>query len=70
MLKKTPARFVEIYSQKTEGSTKILLDMVTGVNYLFHQNGYSGGLTVLRNPDGSPVVTPPQQLFPDLYKQG
>ena len=69
MFKKKSTRFVEIYSQRTEGATKILLDMVTGVNYLYHQNGYSGGLTVLRNPDGSPVVTPPEMLFPDLYKK-
>ncbi len=69
-MRKQPPRFVEIYSQRTEGTTKILLDMATGVNYLYHQEGYSGGLTVMRNPDGSPVVTPPQQLFPNLYQQG
>ncbi len=69
MFKRKQPRFIEIYSQKTEGTTKILVDMMTGVNYVFHQNGYSGGLTVLRNPDGSPVVTPPQMLFPDQYSQ-
>ncbi|MBQ5334934.1 MAG: xylan 1,4-beta-xylosidase [Oscillospiraceae bacterium] len=47
---------------------KILLDMVTGVNYLYCRDGYSGGLTVMRNPDGSPIVTPPQMLFPNQTK--
>lgn len=36
----------------------IYVDRKTGVNYLFTQNGYAGGLTVLVNPDGSPIVTP------------
>lgn len=41
---KAPARFIEVYSQKVAGKTKILVDMVTGVNYLFHyeSDGYGG----------------------------
>lgn len=34
---------------------KILLDTVTGVQYLFVQNGYGGGLTVLVDKDGKPL---------------
>lgn len=69
MFKKKQTRFAVIYSQRLDGSTmKILLDMVTGVNYLFTKDGNAGGLTVMRNPDGSPVVTPPQMLFPDQYR--
>ena len=39
-------------------STTVLVDKETGVNYLFAANGYAGGLTVLLNRDGTPVVTP------------
>ena len=35
-----------------------MVDKRTGVNYLFVQSGYAGGLTVLLNRDGTPVVTP------------
>lgn len=36
----------------------IFVDKQTGVNYLFVQSGYAGGLTVLLNRDGTPIVTP------------
>jgi len=35
----------------------ILVDKETGVNYLFVQSGYGGGLTVLLDADGKPVIT-------------
>lgn len=38
-------------------STTVIVDKETGVNYLFVQSGYSGGLTPLLNRDGTPVVT-------------
>ena len=50
-------RFVKAYSQGM-GTTEIWIDRETGVNYLFHQSGYAGGLTVLLGKDGKPVVTP------------
>lgn len=53
-------RFEVVYSC-THGmmvSTQILVDKETGVNYMFHQSGYGGGLTVLLDEDGKPVVTP------------
>ena len=43
----------------------IYVDKQTGVNYLFHASGYAGGLTVLLNRDGTPVVTP----IPNDYKE-
>ena len=49
-------RFKKIYSQGA-GSTQILIDTETGVNYLFHSSGYAGGLTVLLDREGKPVVT-------------
>ena len=50
-------RFIKVYSQGL-GSTEILVDKETGVNYLYHSSGYSGGLTVLLDKDGKPIVTP------------
>ena len=35
----------------------IYVDRETGVNYLYVQMGYSGGLTPLLDADGKPVVT-------------
>ena len=40
----------------------IYVDRQTGVNYLFTQNGYAGGLTVLVDAQGKPIVTPLSQL--------
>ena len=37
---------------------RVIVDKKTGVNYLFAASGYAGGLTVLLNRDGTPVVTP------------
>ena len=37
---------------------RVIVDKKTGVNYLWAASGYAGGLTVLVNRDGSPVVTP------------
>lgn len=50
-------RFIKTYSQDM-GSTIILVDKETGVNYLFTSSGYAGGLTVLLDKNGQPVVTP------------
>jgi len=55
---KKEQRFIKVYSDGAFGSNEIWVDKVTGVNYLYHQAGYSGGLTVLVNRDGTPVVTP------------
>ena len=53
---KKEERFVQVYSENF-GSQVILVDKVTGVNYLFVQSGYAGGLTPLLNRDGTPVIT-------------
>ena len=50
-------RFEKTYSQGL-GSMEIWVDTETGVNYLFHQSGYAGGLTPLLDRDGNPVITP------------
>lgn len=49
-------RFIKTYSQGA-GSTEIWVDKETGVNYLYHASGYAGGLTVLVDMDGNPIVT-------------
>ena len=49
-------RFEKVYSQGM-GTLEIWVDKQTGVNYLYRQSGYSGGMTVLLDKDGKPVVT-------------
>ena len=44
-------------------ATYILVDKETGVNYLYAASGYGGGLTVLLNRDGTPVVTPVPKTY-------
>jgi len=53
-------RFVKIYSQSgfADNLMQIWVDRETGVNYLYSAGGYAGGLTVLLNRDGTPVVSP------------
>lgn len=36
---------------------EVLIDRQTGVNYLFASSGYAGGLTVLVDTEGKPIVT-------------
>ena len=52
------SRFEKIYSQGTMTVTEIWVDKVTGANYVFHQNGYAGGMTPLLGRDGQPVISP------------
>ena len=50
-------RFEKIYSQGVMSTVEIWVDKDTGVNYIFRQDGHSGGMTVLLDKDGKPVVT-------------
>lgn len=54
---KKEERFEMIYGQGNINRIEILRDKETGVNYLFRHSGYSGGLTVLLDADGKPVIT-------------
>ena len=54
-------RFIKVYSESM-GENQIFVDSVTGVNYFYHNSGYSGGLTVLVDKDGKPIVTPVDKL--------
>ena len=37
---------------------EIWVDKTTGVNYIFHQSGYAGGMTPLLDKDGKVVISP------------
>ncbi len=50
-------RFEKTYSQSL-GTIEIWVDTETGVNYIFRQSGYAGGLTPLLDREGKPVITP------------
>ena len=54
---KKEERFVKIHSEAM-GGRMILVDKITGVNYLFVSVGYGGGLTPLLDREGKPVITP------------
>jgi hypothetical protein len=41
-----------------ENHMAIYVDRKTGVNYLWTASGYAGGLTVLLDAEGKPIVTP------------
>ena len=51
-------RFEIVYSQGTITVTEIWVDKETGVNYLYHASGYSGGLTPLLDREGKTVISP------------
>ncbi len=51
-------RFERIYSQGMICTVEIWVDNETGVNYLYHRDGNSGGLTPLLDKDGKTVITP------------
>lgn len=58
---KKDKRFIKVLSESM-GSNSILVDTVTGVNYFYHSDGYNGGLTVLVDKDGKPIVTSVEEL--------
>ena len=53
---KKEERFIKVHSEAM-GSRMILVDKVTGVNYLFVSSGYAGGLTPLLDREGKPVIS-------------
>lgn len=56
---KKDKRFERIHRESSiSGSNEIWVDKVTGVNYLYHDSGYSGGLTPLLDRDGKPIISP------------
>ena len=57
MLEKKDKRFQRVYPQGKMSGIEIIVDTETGVNYLFAQAGYAGGLTPLLDKDGKPIIT-------------
>ena len=51
-------RFEKTYSQGAINVIEIWVDRQTGVNYIFHCSGNAGGMTVLLDRNGNPVITP------------
>ena len=51
-------RYIKVFSQRGLEGMEIWVDIQTGVNYLFHQSGYAGGMTPLLDRDGKPVISP------------
>lgn len=53
-------RFVEVYSQGVTNVRKVVVDTVTGVNYLLLSSNMTGGcgVSVLVDADGKPLATP------------
>lgn len=58
MFKNDNERFEIVYTQGILCVTEIWVDRETGVNYLYHTDGQSGGLTPLLGRDGKPVISP------------
>ena len=50
-------RFVKIYSQGALNVFEIWVDTQTGVNYLYHLSGNSGGMTPLLDREGKPIIS-------------
>lgn len=53
-------RFVEVYSQGVSNVEKIIVDTLTGVNYVLASSSLTVGcgMSVLVDADGKPIVTP------------
>lgn len=49
-------RFQEVYSQGSIDVMRIIWDTHTGVQYLQNSRGYAGGMTVLVDKDGKPLL--------------
>ncbi|MFA9463305.1 MAG: DUF6440 family protein [Velocimicrobium sp.] len=54
---KKEERFIKTYTQGTMNVTEIWVDKTTGVNYMYHASGNSGGLAPLLDREGKPIIT-------------
>ncbi len=59
-------RFEKIYSQGSLVNVmEIWLDKATGVQYIYRQNGNSGGLTPLLDREGKPLLIDKEYPYPE-----
>ena len=49
-------RFEKVYSQGAMSTNEIWVDTQTGVQYFYHAVGNSGGLTLLVDAEGKPLL--------------
>lgn len=57
MAKKKETRFTKVLEEGCLlGGSEIWVDTQTGVQYLYHASGYSGGMTVLVDAEGKPLL--------------
>lgn len=40
----------------SEGDNRVYVDTETGVMYFYHKNGYGGGMSVMLDADGNPLI--------------
>lgn len=59
---KVEDRFEKIYSQGVSNVMEIWVDRETGIQYLYHSTGYSGGLTPLLDKEGKPLLHDPYKV--------
>ena len=58
MAKEKNQRFVRIQEESGFASgSELWVDRQTGVTYFYHYNGYGGGMTVLVDANGKPVIS-------------
>ena len=55
---KEKLRFERVYAQGALSSLEVWVDRETGVNYLWVSAGHGGGVTVMLDRDGKPLITP------------
>ena len=54
---KKEQRFIKVMEDSGfVSSNEVLVDTQTGVQYLYHASGYSGGMTVLVDAEGKPLL--------------
>ena len=66
---KVDDRFIKLYTQggSLSSGTQIWVDRETSVQYLWHSEGYGGGLTVLIDAEGKPLLYKERSVFaPEL----
>ncbi len=57
MAKKETDRFVKVLDESgIITCSEVWVDTQTGVQYLYHASGNAGGLTVLVDPEGRPLL--------------
>lgn len=55
-------RFKVVLNEATgeDSGCRVIEDLETGINYLYHYDRFGGGLTVLIDEEGEPLITPEQ----------